>query len=445
MAARGQTGFVQVLRRVAERRILADECDARLLERFVDRREQGAFEELVCRHGGMVLGVCRRLVRNSADADDAFQATFLTLARRATTIRRRDSVDGWLYKVAWRIAIRARALVLQRARREVRVTSLAAVSGESDHSADDLRAVLAEEVACLPEKYRLTVGLCYMEGKSVAEAARLLGCPKGTVLSRLSRARQRLQARLKRRGVAPSCDAAPLAFAGPFVLPDVPPRLAERAVSSAIPYSGTRATAIGSVPADITVLSKGAVGFMEINKMKVLTSVTLLVALVAGGAGLFASRAAVPSAPDSPEPAVSTTFPAGATENSTERTEAAEPPAEKMDSAPGWAWLLTPRPKDSNEWSKGGIVCVVEADNTGGQLVCLAYSGNFERGREQYRPVAFDGSGKRYLLNAHRGGSSTSWGRGPVSMICYRLDPKSLSPDKVAYVGVEAKQGGPGK
>jgi RNA polymerase sigma factor (sigma-70 family) len=445
--ASGLSGFVQTLRRVAERRTLADEDDAQLLERFAACREHAAFEELVRRHGRMVLGLCRRLVRNSEDADDAFQATFMTLARRANAIRRRESVGGWLYKVAWRIAIRARALAVRRGRREVPGTDLADLAAAPGLPADDLRDVLSEEVARLPEKHRLVVALCYMEGETVAEAARLLGCPRGTVLSRLSRARQRLQSRLTRRGVAPEHGVATLGFAGPFVLPDVPPRLAESAVSCAMRFSGIPAAAIGSVPASAAALSEGVLRVMGFNKMKVFTSFALLVTLVAGGTGLFAYRTALVPPPDSPDATASTFFSATAAQESTKAaaTASAKPPAPKMDSAPGWAWVLTPRPKDAHEWAKGGVVCVVEADKAGAQLVFLAYNGNFDPAREQYRPVAYDEAGKRYLLNADKGGSSNSWGKGHVTMTCYRLDPKALSANKVAYVGVESNQGGSGK
>jgi RNA polymerase sigma factor (sigma-70 family) len=174
--------------------------DAELLRRFAEGRDQAAFELLVWRHGGMVLGVCRRVLRDGHAAEDAFQAAFLVLARKAGSVRAGASVAGWLHRVARRVALRA---AKQRATRRQRETVLVAdpparAGAEPDA---ELRAVLDAEIDRLPERFRLPVVLCYLDGRTTEDAARLLGVPRGTVLSRLATARQRLAARLTRRGV----------------------------------------------------------------------------------------------------------------------------------------------------------------------------------------------------------------------------------------------------
>lgn len=172
--------------------------DAELLTRFAERRDEAAFESLVWRHGQLIWGVCRRMLRNRQDTEDAFQATFLVLARKARSVRKREAVGAWLYQVARRIA-----LELRRKNHAARLVPL--IDSNADAPVDcaervDLRQTLEEEIACLPPKYRLPAVLRYVEGKSTAETAAIVGCPAGTVLSRLAWVRRRLRVRLNRRG-----------------------------------------------------------------------------------------------------------------------------------------------------------------------------------------------------------------------------------------------------
>src|SRR5262249_9888261 len=161
-----------------------------------------AFEALVRRHGSMVLQVCRRVLRDNHAAEDAFQATFIVLAQKAATIGRSDLLGGWLHGVALRIALRARSQANRRRAREHRVDDIRGATGRidsasgSDPNHGDLRVVIDEELSRLPEKYREPLILCYMEGRSNAEAACRLGWPSGTVKGRLSRARDLLRTRL---------------------------------------------------------------------------------------------------------------------------------------------------------------------------------------------------------------------------------------------------------
>src|SRR5207248_1901119 len=176
--------------------------DTELLGRWITGSDEAAFELLMRRHAPLVLGVCRRVLDDPRDVEDAFQATFLLLLRKATAIRKSASLGSWLYKVAYRVALRARA---ERARAGPSTSAgLENVYARPDEDLlwRDLRPVLDEEVRGLPEKYRTPFILCHLQGKTNQEAADVMGCPLGTILSRLSWARERLRNRLTRRGLA---------------------------------------------------------------------------------------------------------------------------------------------------------------------------------------------------------------------------------------------------
>ena len=185
---------------------IAGLTDSELLSRFADRRDEAAehaFAALVERHGPMVLRVCRSILRNEHDAHDAFQGTFLVLARRAQSVRKRESVASWLHGVALRVAACEQTAMAHRRRHETRAGQMAAARVSVEGGSPDVSKILHEELGRLPERYRTVVVLCYLEGHTCEAAARQLGWPVGTVKSRLSRARERLRGRLLRRGLAP--------------------------------------------------------------------------------------------------------------------------------------------------------------------------------------------------------------------------------------------------
>ena len=161
--------------------------DEQLLERFAadaEAERELAFEAIVRRHGPMVLGVCRRLLRDHHAAEDAFQATFLVLAMKATTVRKRQSLGAWLHSVATRVA--RRAVRAGRRRKEIPMPSESVVDpNEHDPALAELESVVDEEVSKLPEKYRLPMILCYLEGRTQEDVAAVLGWTKGTVSGRL--------------------------------------------------------------------------------------------------------------------------------------------------------------------------------------------------------------------------------------------------------------------
>jgi RNA polymerase sigma factor (sigma-70 family) len=180
--------------------------DALLLERFVSIRDdagEAAFRALVARHGAMVLRVCRNVLHDPHEAEDAFQVTFLALARKAGAIRKQDSIGSWLHGTAVRVAMKARTAARRRLARESRVMEAPVLSGKPQPSIEDreLSPILHEEIERLPAKYRAPIVLCYLEGMTQDQAAGVLGWPAGTVRGRLARARDLLRSRLTRRGL----------------------------------------------------------------------------------------------------------------------------------------------------------------------------------------------------------------------------------------------------
>lgn len=262
--------------------------DGQLLERFRTECDEAAFEVLVWRHGPMVFGLCRRLLRNEQAAEDALQATFLTLVRKAGSISKRNSIGSWLYKVAYRIALRARAEAAKRAGHEKQVPVLPPIEtpgeAESMTAGSELRAVLDEELNRLPERYRVPVILCWLEGKTHEEAARALCWAKGTVATRLLRARELLRTRLVRRGLTLS--------AGAFATV-----LAEQTTSAAVPallVAATRKAAVafavgetaGTVSSQVITFTEGALRTMSMTKLKIVAAVALFVGMIGTGARL---------------------------------------------------------------------------------------------------------------------------------------------------------------
>jgi RNA polymerase sigma factor (sigma-70 family) len=264
-------------------------ADAQLLQRFAADCDEAAFELLLWRHGPMVRGVCRRLLRHHHDAEDAFQATFLTLVRKAPSIGKRESLAGWLYRVAYRVALRARDTT---ARRPATVTldeEPVAPDAASELVWRDLRPVLDEEVSRLPRKYSLPIILCYLQGKTYDQAARELGCPKGTLAIRLQRARELLRGRLTRRGVTLSAGMLTAALTEKAASAAVPAALLKATTHAALVYAAGQATAVtGAVSAQVVSLTEGVLRSMFLTKLKVMAAVVLLSAGLAGaGAGLL--------------------------------------------------------------------------------------------------------------------------------------------------------------
>src|SRR5262245_4853979 len=201
MAIGERRDVLHQVKRAALRQDGAGLSDGQLLECFLARRDDAAFEALVRRHGAMVLGVCRRVLGDAHEAEDAFQATFLVLVRKAASVVPRGRVGNWLYGVAYRTALEARTAAARRRARESQ--AVRRIETADPVPAGDFWALLDEELCRLPDRYRAVVVLCDLEGRTRKEAAHQLGWSEGTLSGRLARARALLAQRLTRRGVTP--------------------------------------------------------------------------------------------------------------------------------------------------------------------------------------------------------------------------------------------------
>jgi RNA polymerase sigma factor (sigma-70 family) len=283
------------LRRSLLRQDEADLTDGDLLESFITRRDTVAFEALMRRHGPMVLGVCRRVLRNEADAEDAFQATFLVLVRKAASIRPRGMVGNWLYGVAHSTALKARAMSTKRLAKE-REAAERPTSARAADSWQHLQALLDQELKALPDKYRAAIVLCDLEGKSIKEAARQLGCPQGTVGTRLARGRRLLARRLARQGLALSGGVIATVIAQQAAA-GVPPVLMSSTVKAATLIAAGQAAATGVISAKVATLTEGVLKAMFLTKLKIATGVFLMLAVIGMGAWGIGSRPATAEQP----------------------------------------------------------------------------------------------------------------------------------------------------
>ncbi len=285
---------------------MAGLTDGQLLERFIDRgREPGelAFAALIARHGPMVHRVCRRLLRDPGDADDAFQASFLILARRADAIRRRESVGPWLYGVALKVAACARVATAKRRAHERRAGELRASERVARFGAEgrtDLARAVFEEVGRLPERYRAAVVLCDLEGMTHDQAARQLGCPVGTVKSRQARGRERLKGRMARRGLAPVAGSVAGLLANETAA-GMPPGLAHATARAASRFVEGGAAA-QQVSAAVTATTLEVLRTMSMIRQATAGGLTLLAAAAAVGVGAAIHAAAADDPPASPPP-----------------------------------------------------------------------------------------------------------------------------------------------
>ena len=293
MASLRADSLLRPLRRAVLRHDGAGLTDGQLLRSFLDRRDEAAFEALVRRHGPMVRGVCRRVLRNDHDADDAFQAAFLVLIRKAKALSMREVVGDFLHGVAHRTALKARAAAARRRAKESRTPRREAVE-EQIHP--EWCLLLDQEVGRLPEKYRLPVVLCDLQGHTRKEAARQLGWREGTVAGRLARARALLARRLTRRGVALSASVLAASLA----------REAFAHVSHSLVHSTCYAATVlaagqaAAVPVQIAALTEGVVRAMLLDKAKTVSTMFSAILILAVGVGAW-RHAATAGAVEEPQ------------------------------------------------------------------------------------------------------------------------------------------------
>jgi RNA polymerase sigma factor (sigma-70 family) len=276
------------LRRVHAAALTREGCglsDAQLLSCFAERRDVAAFEALVRRHGPMVLGTCRRILGDSHDAEDAFQAVFLVLVRKAASVTSRETVGGWLYGVAYRTALAARTKRKRQRAREKQVEAMPEPAFEPDDTWRELRHLLDKELSRLPERFRVPVVLCDLEGLPRRQVARQLGLPEGTLSSRLHTARRTLAQRLSRYGFCLSAGALATALT----------RRASAAVPAPLAASTVKVASGQAVAASAAVaLSKEVLKTMFLAKLKLAFGTVLVAAAL--GAGGVAYQVAKPRA-----------------------------------------------------------------------------------------------------------------------------------------------------
>jgi RNA polymerase sigma factor (sigma-70 family) len=260
--------------------------DGQLLDRFVSGRDAAAIEALVRRHAPMVWGTVRRVLRDRHDAEDAFQATFLVLARKAASILPREMVANWLYGVAHQTALKARATAARRRGRERQVERMPEPSVAEQDRWDELVPLLDQELSRLPDKYRAVLVLCDLEGKTRKEVARQLGLPEGTVASRLARARATLAKRLARRGVVLSGGALAAVLSQNVASAGAPTSVVSSTIKAASLFAAGQVAAPGAISARVAALTEGVLKTMLLTKLKIATAVLLAVVLVFGMAGL---------------------------------------------------------------------------------------------------------------------------------------------------------------
>lgn len=282
----------QVIRRM--RAVLAQtegeqRTDGHLLEGYLAQRDEFAFAALVRRFGPMVLGVCRRVLGNAHDAEDAFQATFIVLVRKAASVRPRERVGNWLYGVAYRTALEARTSA---ARRRTKERKMSRSEAAAEDVWQDVRPVLDQELNALPEVYRLAVVLCDLEGKTRKEVARQLGWPEGTVAGRLVRARALLARRLARRGIGLSA-AALVALLPSGASAAVPASLVAVTSRTATLIAAGQAAAPGAISAKVAALSEGVLKAMLFAKLRAALTVAMVLGFLGliGGLGAYRSLA----------------------------------------------------------------------------------------------------------------------------------------------------------
>jgi RNA polymerase sigma factor (sigma-70 family) len=336
--------FIQHLRRTALLRDGEGLTDGKLLGRFIDHRDNTAFARLVQQHGPMVWAVCRRTLSNLHDAEDAFQATFLVLVRKATSVSPREMVANWLYGVAHQTALKAKALTAKRRTREKQVAQMPEPQIAEPDCWNDLQPFLDLALSRLPDSHRVVIVLCDLEGKTRKEAARQLGCSEGTVAGRLTRGRRLLAQRLARHGLIVSSAMLATVLSQKAASAGVPSFLVNSTIKAASLLAAGQAAATGVISTNVSALTNGVVKAMLIKKLMAIISVFFVVAMIgiSGTAGvtLLAPKAA-------------------ATEQAETKTDELEKPASSLPSLDGQhPSSLEPRLRATLKGHTGSVLSV---------------------------------------------------------------------------------------
>jgi RNA polymerase sigma factor (sigma-70 family) len=280
-----------------------------LLERFANHRDEAAFEALVRRHGPMVLGVCRRVLAHAQDMEDAFQTTFLVLVRRAGSVERPELLGNWLYGVAYRTALKAKANAARRRDHERRAACMP--REEPDPTWREVRTVLDEELNQLPDKYRAPLVLCYLEGRTNQEAARLLGWPTGSMSGRLAAGRELLRKRLERRGHPLAEGMLAFHLGHNMVAGTLPTSLVTTTVKAAVLFAAGKAVAGSALSASVAALTEEMLQALGVTLVRRSVIISVVLGLLVGFGALalaghsFSTGGPADGTRDQPPPATS--------------------------------------------------------------------------------------------------------------------------------------------
>jgi RNA polymerase sigma factor (sigma-70 family) len=292
--------LLSYIRRLAAVPSGSSATDAELLQRFVNHRDEEAFTRLLARHGPMIWSVCRRILPDVHGAEDAFQATIVVMLRKAGAIGRHDHLANWLYGVAFRVALDARAKAARRCHRERVMAEVPAMESAKATPWQGIDTLIDDEVHRLPALYRTPILLCYYQCKTNAEAAAELGCAEGTVFSRLAPARDCLRKRLERRGLALATGSLALTLAGQACLASVPPAVLQATLRAALSTATAGAAASGAVSPPVAALAEGVLKPMFMKKMYTGVALVVTTLLLAGSAVLVQHAPAEPSSVKAP-------------------------------------------------------------------------------------------------------------------------------------------------
>lgn len=273
------------IRRIALKGRGEPQTDGQLLERFISERDESAFALLLRRHGAMVWSVCHRVLGNAHDADDAFQAAFLVLVRKADSIRPREAVGNWLYGVAYRTALEARRRIARQRSKEQPLQDAPPPECKPEEPWRELWPILDRELSRLADKYRLPIVLCDLEGRSRKDVAKQLAIPEGTLSSRLNTGRKKLAARLARHGFTISAAALGALLTEKAAMASLSLSLLSATTKAALVIAAGSAAAAGTVSATVGTLTEGVLKTMFIAKIKTATLVLCGVAALGAGTG----------------------------------------------------------------------------------------------------------------------------------------------------------------
>jgi RNA polymerase sigma factor (sigma-70 family) len=432
MAAATQGAILHHVRRLVAARGAEGQTDGELLRAFADGQDRAVFAVLVRRHGPMVFHVCRRVLRHQQDAEDAFQATFLILARNAAALRNGQALAAWLHRAAYRVALGVRRAAARRRHHEGKATAMTSREPSADVAWQELQAVLEDEVQRLPEKYRMAFVLCCLEGHSRAEAARMLGVKEGTISSRIDQARKRLQGRLARRGVTLSAVLAAMA-------------LADRAQAvgplARLCSATARAAAGGAVGAGVAALVEQGTRTLFAGRSKVVS--LLLAAWLAAGVGLLACQpVAEGNRPEEPagqrQPAVGK--PARADANGDPLPDEALARLGTLRFRPGGfvsSLVFAPDAKTVVALEGKGNVCVLDAADgralrrfatgTARRRPALSGDGRWAAVLSGPGNLPIDPEASLELWDCSRGTKVRTFGKAPFASACFSPDGKVLA------------------